>query len=220
MSFETDKSVVQELKLFTENDSDIYRQTTTSILKNLATKRAQGKYDHDKAAAAFMYLAEAGARKYARQHGGGESEWHLLFPIEVRRQAAAEWRDEFEVEANLGNYDNLLPKKYQSTRPKKMIPKEPRSAAYLAGYRDGNDWVHRTDPTRQTLAAFVRNDPGILMPHEELLRESRPATIAKKLGMKISDVKKKTKMFEVACEQYSGGYYDACQNILNAMEGN
>ena len=63
MSFETEESVVAELKMFTENDGDIYRSQTTSILKNLATKKAQGKYDHDKAVQAFMYLAEAGARK-------------------------------------------------------------------------------------------------------------------------------------------------------------
>lgn len=109
-----DQASTSELKLYTENDVDIYRRTTTPIVRNLRTKQAQGKYDHEMAVQAFMYLAESGARKYAREYGGGEHEWHLIFPIDVRRQAAAEWRDEFETESSLGNYDNAtyLPKKY------------------------------------------------------------------------------------------------------------
>ena len=114
MSFENDESVAAELGLFTENDGDIYRRTTLPILTSLATKKAQGKYDHDKAVDAFMYLAEAGAKEYIRQHGSPGDVWHEMFPISVRRMAATRWRDEFEEEFRLGNYDGLLPKKYQN----------------------------------------------------------------------------------------------------------
>ena len=114
MSFETDESVVAELKMFTENDGDIYRRQTEPILKNLATKKAQGKYDHDKAAQLFMYLTETGAREYVKQHGSPGDVWHEMFPVNVRRIVAAKWRDEFEQEFALGNYDRLLPKKYQN----------------------------------------------------------------------------------------------------------
>lgn len=113
MSFHTDDSVVRELELFTENDGDVYRRTTLPILKNLATKKAQGKYDSEKAVQAFMYLAEDGAREYVRQHGSPGDEWHEMFPIAIRREAARHWRNEFETEFALGNYDHLLPKKYQ-----------------------------------------------------------------------------------------------------------
>ena len=116
MSFENSESVVAELVQFTENDGDIYRQTTQPILKNLATKKAQGKYDHDKAVQAFMYLAEAGARKYAQDFDPHGAAWHEMFPMEIRRAAAARWRDEFEEEFNLGNYDSLMPKKYQGSQ--------------------------------------------------------------------------------------------------------
>jgi hypothetical protein len=124
MSFETNESVVAELKMFTENDGDIYRSTTTSILKNLTTKKAQGKYDSDRAVQAFMYLAEAGARKYSQEFGSGESRitgspWHEMFPMAVRRAAAIQWRDEFEEEFRSGNYDHLIPKKYQAASRKK-----------------------------------------------------------------------------------------------------
>jgi hypothetical protein len=125
MNFESPQAVVQELKLFTENDGDIYRQMTTSILKNLATKKASGKYSHDKAVDAFMYLAEAGAKKYAQEMGSPGQAWHTMFPIEARRVAAAEWRDEFESEYENGTYDNYLPKKYQA----KGTPAAKRTAA-------------------------------------------------------------------------------------------
>jgi hypothetical protein len=138
MSFESAEAVKQELKLYTENDGDIYRQTTTSILKNLATKMASGKYDHDRAVDMFMYLAEAGAKKYAREFGGPGTIWHEMFPIDVRRMTSAEWRDEFEVEYKNGTYDNMLPKKYQGGAPAKRQAAQAKrlaTQAFLKGQR-------------------------------------------------------------------------------------
>ena len=112
MSFETDNAAVQELILCTENDGDLYRQVTQAILKNLATKKTAEKYDGEKAVQAFMYLAEAGARAYAKNFDN-EKNWHSIFPMSVRRAAATHWRDEFEKEYALGNYDDMIPKKYQ-----------------------------------------------------------------------------------------------------------
>ena len=119
MSFETDESLASELALFTENDGDIYRSQTLSVLKNLASKKASGKYDRDRAVQAFMYLAETGAKEYIRQHGSPGDIWHQMFPTNVRRAAAVKWRDEFEEEFKLGNYNHLVPKKYQTTSHKK-----------------------------------------------------------------------------------------------------
>lgn len=115
MSFETPEALASELKLTTENDGDIYRQHIAPILKNLATKKASGKYDREKAVKLFMYLAEAGARLYAKTFGQGEHEWHGMFPVPVRRLAATAWRDEFEQMYKEGQYDDLVPKKYQKT---------------------------------------------------------------------------------------------------------
>ena len=103
----------RELQLFVENDADLYRQQTLPIIKNLRTKQARGTYHREKAVLAFMHLAESGAKKYARENGSGEADWHRMFPTTARRLAAAAWRDEFEQESALGNYDDLLPKKYK-----------------------------------------------------------------------------------------------------------
>jgi hypothetical protein len=127
MSFDTPESMVAELVQFTDTNGNIYRQTTENILKNLATKKAQGKYRADLAVQAFMYLAEAGARKYAQEYGGRSRGvvWHEMFPIDIRRKAATHWRDEFETEFSLGNYDNLLPKKYQKKPSKTPHSQKP-----------------------------------------------------------------------------------------------
>lgn len=118
MSYETPEALAQELKITTDSDGDIYRRQTESILKNLITKVARGIYNKTGAVKIFMYLAETGARKYAKEQGGNEGQWHDMFPIAVRRLVADAWRQEFEAEANLGNYDNMLPKKYQGKRTK------------------------------------------------------------------------------------------------------
>ena len=116
MSFETPESLARELVLYVDSDADLYRQQVQPIFKNLVTKMARGLYDGEKAVKLFMYLAESGAKKYAKQFGGDESQWHTMFPVPVRRMAAVAWRYSFENEARLGNYDNFLPKKYQKSK--------------------------------------------------------------------------------------------------------
>jgi hypothetical protein len=106
-----DQHAATELKLYIDNDGDLYRSQTTSILKNLATKRARGQYKHDLAVKLFGYLVESGAKKYAK----GYQPWHKMFDVATRKAVAEALTKDFEGEAKLGNYDNLLPKKYRST---------------------------------------------------------------------------------------------------------
>jgi hypothetical protein len=80
-----------------------------------------------------MYLTETGAKKYVQEFGGGA--WHDVFPINIRRIVAAEWRDEFESEYANGNYDNMLPKKYQRTNLAEAQGKRLATMAFLKGQR-------------------------------------------------------------------------------------
>ena len=113
MSFESNESLAQELVITSDSDCAIYRSCKLPILKNLATKGARGTYDRDKALKAFGYLADASAKAYVKQFGSPGDSWFKMFPPIVRRLAAIAWRVEFECEYDLGNYDRLLPKKYQ-----------------------------------------------------------------------------------------------------------
>lgn len=109
-----DKDAARELELFIDNDATLYRQQYQPILKNLATKRARGIYDHAKAVKLFMYLMESGAKKYAKEYGGPGANWHEMFNVPTRHAAAESFAKSFEVEDDLGNYSNMLPKKYRS----------------------------------------------------------------------------------------------------------
>lgn len=100
-----------ELQLFIDNDGQLYRGQTTSIIKNLATKMAKGVYDRTKAEKLWMYLVESGAKKYAKDFPGAP--WNKMFSMEDRRHVAKELNDKFLDEWKEGSYRDLLPKKYQ-----------------------------------------------------------------------------------------------------------
>jgi hypothetical protein len=106
-----DMQTAHELKLYIDNDGPLYRGMTTSILKNLVAKKARGQYKHDLAVKGFGYLTEAGAKKYAQEFGTGP--WHKMFDVATRKRVAEELTRDFEEVFAEGNYDRLLPKKYQ-----------------------------------------------------------------------------------------------------------
>lgn len=106
-----DKISARELVLFIENDGQLYHSQFVPIVKNLRLKMAKGVYDPEKAVKLWMYLMDAGAKKYVRDFGGGT--WNLVFSVATRQEAAREFNQSFLTEARLGNYDHHLPKKYQ-----------------------------------------------------------------------------------------------------------
>ena len=114
--FGGDESVADELRMFIDNDGQLYRGMTTSIHKALVTRKARGQYDKTKAQKAFLNLATAGAKKYAKDVGNDPRGWHTMFSMNVRKIVAKEMEDFFRGEMELGNYDHLLPKKYQKKK--------------------------------------------------------------------------------------------------------
>ncbi len=111
-----DTGSARELELFVENDAQLHRSQEIPIRKNLITKMARGVYNHNGAVKLYGYLMENGAKKYNREHGGGGSVWHEMFNTATRKAAAERFASSFETEAKLGNYDYLLPKKYQKSK--------------------------------------------------------------------------------------------------------
>jgi hypothetical protein len=123
-----DADAAKELSLFIENDGDLYRQQWQPILKNLANKRAQGKYDREKAIKLFMYLMESGAKKYAKDFGGT---WNVLFNVPTRREAAKEFTLNFEHYDDEGTYDSYLTKvsaKARAAKPNRAGARRARRA--------------------------------------------------------------------------------------------
>jgi hypothetical protein len=101
-----DRDAAQELELFIMNDADLHRQQLTPIRLNLLRKYAAGKFDFLKSVKLWEYLAENGAQKYVKEHGGGL--WFNVFTPETRRYAARQMAGGFEQSLKLGEYDDLI----------------------------------------------------------------------------------------------------------------
>ena len=93
-----DKDMVIELKLYIENDGDLYKQKIIPIVKNIQKKMKSGKYDHKKAPKLWMYLVTEGAKKYAKEFPG------VKFNKQEKEAVAQEFADEYkdEIEAQDG----------------------------------------------------------------------------------------------------------------------
>ncbi len=92
------KDEAMELKLYIDNDGDLYRQRLVPIVKNIQRKMKSGKYDHSKAPKLWMYLVDDGAKKYSKEFPG------VKFDKKVRQYVAQEFADEYkdEIEAQDG----------------------------------------------------------------------------------------------------------------------
>lgn len=103
---------VEELLLYIDNDGDLYRQQTTSIMANLARKMAKDKYDPTQAVKAWRYLADAGAQKYTREEFGapGPHGSYGGFSPADRQAVATELARRFEQQVNDGEIkiDDLI----------------------------------------------------------------------------------------------------------------
>ena len=85
----------------------IYFLTAMKKTEESLRKLKRGKYDPEKAPKAFSYLAEAAARKYAKEFGGT---WNAMFSPSTRKYVAFEAAKEFEAQAARGELDYLLTK--------------------------------------------------------------------------------------------------------------
>ena len=92
------KNEAYELKLWIENDAQLYRQRLIPIVKNIQNKMKTGKYDHKKAPKLWKYLVDDGAKKYAKEFPG------VKFDRKVKDYVAQEFADEYkdEIEAQGG----------------------------------------------------------------------------------------------------------------------
>ena len=102
---------VDELKLFAENDWDLYRQRIYPVHKNLMRKIAAGTYNHELAKKLWKYVADDAAKRYGKEFGSGDG--FKIFSPADRKAVAEVLADEFKDAADAHEYDNLIPKKYK-----------------------------------------------------------------------------------------------------------
>ena len=91
-----DQNTVRELVLYITNDGQLYRQRTTSIIKNLSKKVGDATYDGLKAIKAFMYLVKDGIKKYEKEHASPG--WARQINKETKQAIAEELLDYYTEE--------------------------------------------------------------------------------------------------------------------------
>ena len=111
VSSEVDEHAAQDLRLFIDHDGELYRQRRIPIERNLTKKWKKGTFDAARATDAYMYLVEAGAKKYAKEFAS-PSDWNKIFTKATRDYVADEYATDFahDISEIPDAYDHLLEK--------------------------------------------------------------------------------------------------------------
>lgn len=106
-----DEHAAAELVLYIENTSDLSpdgpRGQGRDVLLNALRKWRKGTYDPALAVRLFEYLAESGAKRYAKEFGSSEKEWSTMFTPATRQEAARQLEASFRNSAEHGEYDHI-----------------------------------------------------------------------------------------------------------------
>lgn len=90
---ESDSWEVEELVLYIKNDSELYDRYTKPNVINLARKLNKGIFDKDIAVKAFLYVVDAGVRKYRKEFKAEDGYEQFRFNPATREAAAKELLD-------------------------------------------------------------------------------------------------------------------------------
>lgn len=105
-----DSHAATELVLFIENTADLSPDGPhgqgRSVLLNALRKWRKGTYEPAPAVRLFEYLADSGAKRYAREYDH-PSRWSEMFNPATRREVARQLEESFRNSAERGEYDDV-----------------------------------------------------------------------------------------------------------------
>lgn len=106
-----DEHAATELVMFIENTSELSPDGPSGqgrqVLLNALRKWRKGTYDPALAVRLFEYLAESGAKQYAKENGSSEKEWSTMFNPATRHEAARQLEESFRSSVEHGEYDHV-----------------------------------------------------------------------------------------------------------------
>jgi hypothetical protein len=100
-----DEQAQTELRLFIENDYQLYHSQMMPIIKNVQRRKAKGTYDPTLAPKLWLYLVDEGARKYVKEFGAPGDKVQNIFPKPVRMALAEEMAKDYSESIDNGEYD-------------------------------------------------------------------------------------------------------------------
>jgi hypothetical protein len=133
-----------ELFLYGTNHSDLYRQRTEPIIKNLATKKRKGVFDFQKSLVLWKYWADDAAKRYDKELGP------MKFSVAARKLAASEAAEYYAQDID----DFFGPVKNPG---KRKITKKPTAKSQATGKRPSKRLVARR--AKDTVKGYYPNPP-------------------------------------------------------------
>jgi RadC-like JAB domain len=100
-----DEDALENLDLYIENESPLYPQKK-AIIANLSKKINAGTYDPEKAPKFWSYWVDEGAKRYAKEFGGGE--WYEIFSKPTRDALALRLAQRYYEEIRTGEWQGVL----------------------------------------------------------------------------------------------------------------
>lgn len=177
MAGQVDEPMVREVLLWIESDADLYRQQFTPIIKNLTTKYARGVYDRAKARKMWGYLVANGiTRAYGAPHvwakaPGGKTAAQIA--NKATRDKLASVIEEYEYEQiKKGEYNHLLPKKYQKNPGARWHVQQAHTARTLedASKRKARKHFYRGQGRAHLMSAVMAKRMGMNPPRRRRKR--------------------------------------------------
>jgi hypothetical protein len=92
-----DKEHVRELKIYEENNSDLYFRSKKPIYQNLDKKVEKGTYDGKKSLKLWDYHSKRTADAYEKEFGSGSK----IFSVADRKALSKELKEEYEMDRGL-----------------------------------------------------------------------------------------------------------------------
>lgn len=95
---------VSELKIFIDNEADIYNLNVMPIVVSMKKRIQTRNYDLGMGLIPFLKVAEIGAKRYTEQYCSKGDKWDKIFSRDVRTAVARLLQKYYMDEIRFGNY--------------------------------------------------------------------------------------------------------------------
>jgi len=99
-----DRTEVSELRIYTDNDSDLYNRLVLPIVKAMKERLDAHTYDANLGIRPFLKVVEESAKRYTAQYCSKGDKWYEIFSLPVRTEVANQMQTYFLDEIQEGNY--------------------------------------------------------------------------------------------------------------------
>ena len=86
-----DPMAADEIRLYADNNSQLYYSRRLPILKNLYKKWKKGTFKIELAAKLWKYYIEDAMQRYTKEHGSRGEKWHKLLSVSDRKLLATDY---------------------------------------------------------------------------------------------------------------------------------